>query len=296
MDRIDQYEAFVAVADCSGFAPAARKLHRSPPSITRAIAALETHMNAKLFHRTTRHVRLTDAGERLLEHARSILEAVDHANEAVAGVSGTPQGHLKVTAPQLFGRMFVMPGIVDYLERYPNTRVTAMFVDRITNLIEEGLDVAIRIGRLPDSTMFARKIGEVRVVVCATPVYLQQNGRPTRPLDLRAHSVIASYAGDHAHDWHFEGAGSIGIRPRLMATTNDAVLSATLRGFGLSRLLSYQIAEPLKAGKLEIVLEKFEPPPRPIHLVHREPRTGSAKVRRFVELMADRLNQSIGIH
>jgi len=170
MDRLHLMSVFVAVAEEQGFAAAARRLQMSPPAVTRAITALEEHLNVKLLNRTTRYVRATEAGQRYLEDARRILADADAADEAAAGINAEPRGHLAVTAPALFGRMFVMPGIVNYLEQYPETEVAAQFMDRNVNLLEEGIDVGIRIGKLPDSSMRALRVGSVRLVLCASPL------------------------------------------------------------------------------------------------------------------------------
>ena len=292
MDRLHLMTVFVAVAEEEGFAAGARRLHMSPPAVTRAVAALEARLGVKLLNRTTRYVRTTEAGQRYLEDARRILAAVDAADEAAAGINAEPRGHLAVTAPVLFGRMFVMPGIVDYLERYPGTEVSAVFLDRIVNLLEEGLDVGVRIGELPDSSMRALRVGSVRLVLCASPHYLQHHGLPRTLQDLTEHSTIASSAGSNAFGWRFEttsGSRTLRIQPRLSVTTNDAAIEAAVRGFGITRLLSYQVAPQIATGELQIILKEYEPAPRPIHIVHREGRYASAKVRAFVDLIAARL-------
>jgi DNA-binding transcriptional LysR family regulator len=180
-----------------------------------------------------------------------------------------------------------MPGIVEYLKRHPHTEVSAVFVDRVVNLLEEGLDVGVRIGELPDSGMRALLVGSGRVVHCASKEYLRQRGVPRVPQDLLEHSIIASSAGGGAIDWRF-GGRALRLQPRLTVTTNDAAIEAALRGFGVTRLLSYQVASHLEAGKLRVVLDEHEPTPRPIHIVHREGRHASAKVRAFIDLMAER--------
>ncbi len=292
MDRLHLMSVFVAVAEEEGFAAAARRLGMSPPAVTRAIAALEERLGVKLLNRTTRYVRSTDAGQRYLEDARRILAEADAADEAAAGINAEPRGHLAVTAPVLFGRMFVMPGIVEYLQLYPDTQVSALFLDRIVSLLEEGLDVGVRIGELPDSSMRARRVGSVRPVVCASPGYLRHHGSPRKPADLLQHTIIASSAGNNAVDWRFEAlsGGRAGtIEPRLTVTTNDAAIEAAVKGFGIVRLLSYQVAPQVACGELQMVLEEYEPPPRPVHIVHREGRLASTKVRAFVDLMAERL-------
>ena len=292
MDRFHLMNVFIAVAEEAGFAAGARRLQMSPPAVTRAVAALEEHLGVKLLNRTTRHVRATQAGERYLEDARRILAAADAADEAAAGVNAKPRGHLAVTAPVLFGRMFVMAGIVDYLQRYAETKVSAMFVDRVVNLLEEGLDVGVRIGELPDSSMRALKVGSVRLLLCASPAYLQQHAIPQVPDDLLEHSLIASSAGSGLFDWRFatpRGTRTLRVEPRLTVTTNDAAIEAAVHGFGITRLLSYQVAPQLAAGALKVVLSDHEPPPRPVHIVHREGRYATATVRAFVDLLAARL-------
>lgn len=292
VDRFQLMTVFVAVADEAGFAAAARKLGMSPPAVTRAVAALEDHLGVRLLNRTTRSVRTTEVGARYLEDARRILVEVAAADEAAVGINATPRGRLAVTAPALFGRIFVMPGIVAYLERYPETSVCALFVDRVVHLVDEGQDVGVRIGELPDSSMRALRVGSVRQVVCASPAYLGRNGRPETPEALAEHAIIASTATTSTPSWRFQGPDgprAVRIRPRIEVNSNDGALEAACRGFGLSRLLSYQVAPQLERGELEIVLEDFEPTPRPIHIVHREGAQAPARVRAFVDLMAERL-------
>jgi DNA-binding transcriptional LysR family regulator len=288
MDRFQLMTVFVAVAEEAGFAAGARRLRMSPPAVTRAVAALEQRLKVKLLNRTTRYVRTTEAGQRYLDDARRILAEADEADEAAAGVNSAPRGHLAVTAPVLFGRMFVMPLIVEYLNRYPDTAVSAVLLDRVVNLLEEGLDVAIRIGELPDSNMQATAVGSVRLVVCASKEYLRRHGVPRRPEELLQHTIIASSAGSAAISWRF-GGRVLRLEPRLTVTTNDGAIEAALRGFGIIRMLSYQVSRYVTAGDLRTVLEEHEPVPRPINIVHREGRHACAKVRGFVDLIAERL-------
>ena len=288
MDRFHLMSVYVAVAEEEGFAAAARRLRMSPPAVTRAIAALEEQLGVKLLNRTTRFVRATEAGQRYLDDARRILGEVDAADEAAAGINAEPRGHLSITAPVLFGRMFVTPGIVDYLNSYPGTEVSAVFLDRIVNMLEEGIDVGIRIGELPDSSLRALRVGSVRLVLCASPEYLQAHALPQKPEDLLDHSLIVSSAGSNAIDWRFNSL-NLRIKPRLTVTTNDAAIEAASRSLGITRLISYQVAPQLTSGGLKIVLVNHEPPPLPIHIVHREGRYASARIRAFVDLMARRL-------
>ncbi|MCB1886005.1 MAG: LysR family transcriptional regulator [Rhodocyclaceae bacterium] len=295
MDRLREMQVFVAVAEAEGFAAGARRLGMSPPAVTRAVAALEERLGVRLLQRSTRRVRLTEAGTRYLDDARRLLAEVDAADEAAAGINATPRGDLAVTASALFGQLFVMPGIVDYLNRYPETRVDALFVDRVVNLIDEGIDVAVRIGALADSSLRARRVGSVRIVLVAAPDYLARCGTPSQPDGLAGHETIASRAGSGTFgtgDWRFAtpaGPHNVRVQPRLMVSTNDGAIRAALAGFGIARLLSYQVAPHLADGSLKIVLPDCELPPLPVHLVHREWRHGSAKVRAFVDLLAARL-------
>jgi len=288
MDRFHLMSVFVAVAEEQGFAAAARRLHMSPPAVTRAVAALEEQLGVKLLNRTTRFVRTTEAGKRYLEDAKRILSEVNAADEAAAGINAAPRGHLAITAPVLFGRMFVMPGIVDYLNTYPDTEISAMFLDRIVNMLEEGVDVGIRIGELPDSSLRALRVGSIRIVLCASPEYLRRQALPRKPQDLLDHSMIVSSAGNDVIDWHFDSI-TLRIKPRLTVTANDAAIEAARQGFGITRLLSYQVAPQLAEGGLKTILENYEPSPLPIYIVHREGRYASARIRAFVDLMAKRL-------
>ncbi len=297
MDQLHLMRVYVAVAEEQGFAAAARRLAMSPPAVTRAVAGLEESLGVKLLNRTTRHVRTTESGSRYLEDARRILAQVKLANEAAAGINADPAGNLVVTAPVMFGQMFVMPGIVDYLQRFPKTQVDALFLDRVVNMLEEGVDVGIRIGDLPDSTMRAIKVGSVRRILVASPDYLKQHGIVQSPNTLNEHSLISSSAGRLVQEWRFDNLSNTGknsgltirIQPRLTVTTNDAAIKAACAGFGIARLLSYQVSEQLAKGQLKILLENFEPTAMPVQIVHREGRLASAKVRAFIDLMSERL-------
>lgn len=292
MDRFHLMTVFVAVAEAESFAAAARRLRMSPPAVTRAIASLEERLGVRLLTRTTRLVRTTDAGSRYLEDARRILIEADEADEAAAGINATPRGHLAVTAPVLFGKIYVMPVITAYQTTFKETTVSALFVDRVVNLVDEGLDVGIRIGSLPDSSLRAIRVGQVRRVVCASPAYLKKHGTPKIPADLAQHSLIAATSVSAGQEWTFaKGKEKVGIRlsPRILVNTNDGALEAARSGFGLTRLISYQVANELAAGTLKAVLTNFEEASLPVHVIHREGRHGSAKVRSFVDLAVERL-------
>ena len=292
MDRFHQLQVYVAVAEEEGFAAAARRLQISPPAVTRAVAALEERLGVKLLNRSTRYVRATEAGRRYLDDARQVLAGLEAADDAAAGINAAPRGHLAVTAPMLFGRRFVLPGILDYLQRYPGMDVEALFLDRVVNLLEEGLDVGIRIGELPDSGLQALRVGSVRQVLVAAPGYIRANGLPQVPADLREHTLVISTAGNFAPAWRFaEAAGDhpLKLAARLQVSTNDAAVTAAVAGFGITRLLSYQVAAEVESGALEILMADFEPAAQPVHILHREGRYGSTRVRAFIDLLAERL-------
>lgn len=292
MDRLQAIEVFVRVADLGGFAAAARAQNISPPSATRAVAALEDHLGAPLFVRTTRSVRLTETGRRFLEDGRRILADLAEAEEAAVGAHAAPRGELRLTAPVLFGGMYVAPILADFLEAYPDVTATALFLDRIVNLIDEGQDVAVRIGELPDSSLVARRVGAVRRTLFATPSYLRAYGTPRHPSELATHRLVEAGAFGGGASWEFRVDGRyLAIRPtpRLRMNTNDAVREVVASGWGISRLLSYQIAPLVANGTLVEILTDFEPPPLPVHVIHREGRQVSARVRAFVDFMVGRL-------
>jgi DNA-binding transcriptional LysR family regulator len=292
MDRLHLMTVFVAVAETQGFAAGARRLEMSPAAVTRAIAALEERLGVRLLERSTRHVRVTEAGQRYLDDCRRLLAELDEADEAAAGLNAAPRGALAVTAPVLFGRMHVMPGIVDYLRRYPETEVSAVFVDRVVNLLEEGFDVAVRIGDLPDSSLRALRVGQVRRMICASPEYVASHGAPRTPGDLAQHTIVTSVGASTQPEWRFVEDGTVRayrMRQRLTVTTNDSAIEAVRQGFGVARLLSYQAAPLLASGALVPVLEAFELPPVAVSIVHREGRHGTPRVRAFIDLLAARL-------
>jgi DNA-binding transcriptional LysR family regulator len=292
MDRLTEMQIYVAVAECEGFAAAARRLGISPPVATRAVADLEARLGVKLLNRTTRYVRATDAGQRYLEDARRVLAAADEADEAAIGINSEPRGHLTVTAPVLFGRIYVMPGIVDYLQRFPATEVSALFVDRVVNLLEEGVDVALRIGELGDSSFKALRVGSVRRVLCASPDYIARNGLPAHPEALTNHPLIVASNPGANIEWRFMQDAkplAVRIKPRLNVTSNDSAIEAAVRGLGITRVMSYQVALELESGQLNVLLGEYEPAPVPIHILHREGRYAATKVRSFIDLMVERL-------
>jgi DNA-binding transcriptional LysR family regulator len=292
MDRLHLMQVFVAVADSAGLAPAARKLQLSPPAVTRAIAALEERLGLLLFHRTTRRVRVTKAGERYLEDCRRILAEIDEAEAAAAGAHGEPRGRIAVTASIRFGRLYVTPLLVEFLARYPEISAQTLFVDRVVDLLDEGLDVAIRIGKLPDSSLTAIRVGSVRQVVCAAPEYLERHGVPLKPQDLQTHEIVLFSGLSPRPHWRFpgpEGDIDVSLHSRLAVNTADVAIAAALSEYGLTRVLSYMIAPELNSGRLKRVLAEYEPEPLPIHVIYQEGRKAAGRVRAFVDFAVGRL-------
>lgn len=292
MDRFQEMQIFMAVAEQEGFAAAARTLRISPPSVTRAIAAMEERIGTQLLSRTTRSLHLTEAGQRYLEDCRRILGELDEAEEAAAGSYSVPCGLLTITASVLFGELFIAPLMADYLDQFPSVHLNALFVDRVVNLADEGIDVAIRIGHLRESNLQAIKVGEVRQVICAAPAYFERHGRPQHPEQLSSANIVMSSASQLLSDWVFMNDSaplSLRFNPRLVVTANQAAINIACKGWGLTRVLSYQVASRIAAGELEVVMEDFEPPALPIHVVFQKSNRVPAKVRTFVDFLIERL-------
>ena len=290
MDRIDAMQAFVAVADLEGFAPAARKLKLSPSAVTRLIAALEERLGARLLQRTTRSVTLTDTGRHYLERARRILADVEEAERAAEGERTRPSGRLVVSAPLGFGRLHVSPVMSAYLKRFPEVSGELRLEDRMINLVEDGIDLAVRLGHLADSSLVARHVGEMRRIMVASPAYLKARGEPKTLAALASHDIIQFGSTVGVADWRFLDAGKevrITYDPRFSSNSSDAAIQYAAEGGGLTRVMAYQAAEALKAGKLKIVLQKFELPAVPINIVYPTSRLLSAKVRSFIDLVME---------
>lgn len=291
--------AFVAVAEGQGFAAAARRLAMSPPAVTRAIVALEDRIGTRLLHRTTRTVRLTEAGTRFLTDCKRILGELDEAEASAAGSHAEPRGRLAVTASVMFGRMYVAPIVLDFLALNPLVTARMLFLDRVVDLVVEGFDAAVRIAHLPDSSLTAVRVGQVRRVVCAAPGYLERRGTPRRLDELREHDAIIFSQTEAADEWAF-GAGSAGetVRPpaKLIVNSSEVAIAAAVAGRGITRVLSYQAAAEVRAGRLAIVLDEFEPPAIPISVVYPEGRRAAAKVRAFVDFAVARLRADAALN
>ncbi|WP_349746186.1 LysR family transcriptional regulator [Pseudomonas frederiksbergensis] len=299
MDRFQEMQVFAAVAQDQGFSAAARRLGMSAASVTRAVAALEQRIGTQLLTRTTRSVHLSEAGQRYLEDCRRILAEVQEAEDSAAGSHAQPRGQLTITAPVLFGDLFVTPLMVGYLTQFPEVSINAVLVDRVVSMVEEGIDVAVRIGELPDSNQHAIRVGEVRRVICASPGFLTDHGRPRHPADLSRVPIIATSSIGQPRSWPFLEAGepiSVRPEPRLVVSANQAAITAAAMGLGLTRVLSYQVASKIAAGELEIVLADFELPPLPIHVVYQGGRKAPTRVRSFVDFAVKGLREHPALH
>jgi DNA-binding transcriptional LysR family regulator len=287
MDRINAMQAFVTVADLKGFAPAARKLGLSPSGVTRLIAALEERLGARLLQRTTRQVALTDVGTNYLERARRILADVEEAEGAAEGERTRPSGRLVVSAPLGFGRLHVSPIMSAYLKRYGEVAGELRLSDRVINLVEDGVDLAVRIGHLPDSTLVARHVGVMPRIVVASSAYLKARGEPKTPEAIASHDTIQFGA---TPEWRFAGDGRefrVTTTPRFITNSADAAIQHAEQGGGLVEVMAYQAAEAIKGGRLRVVLAKFQQPALPIHIVYPTSQLLSAKVRTFVDLVIE---------
>jgi DNA-binding transcriptional LysR family regulator len=290
MDRIDAMNVFVAVADLQGFAPAARKLGLSTSAVTRMVAALEDKVGARLLQRTTRSVTLTDVGARYLVRARRILADIEEAEASTQAERTQPSGRLVVSAPVVFGRLHVGPLMTVYLERYPDVSGELRLSDRMVNLVDDGIDIAVRVGTLADSTLVARLVGNMRRLAVASPDYLERRGTPVKPADLAAHELIQFTSNSSLSDWRFlDGGEEIRIPHESRFATNsaDAAFQHAEQGGGVALVLAYQAAEAIANGRLKVLLADYELPPLPVHLVYPTSRLLSAKVRAFVDTVVE---------
>lgn len=285
MDRLESLAAFAHVADLGGFAAAARAMRVSPTAITRAIAGLEERLGVALLHRTTRSVRLTEEGALFLPRARQVLADLREAENLVMGAQSEPQGTLVVTAPVVFGRTHVVPVVAKLLARHPRLTIQLLLLDRMVQMVEEGIDIAIRIGDLADSALHSVRLGEVRRVLVASPAYLKAHGKPATVSELRQHAIVAFTGISPSDEWRFgvEDKTVVRIRPRLVLNNADAGIAAVIRGLGIGRFLSYQVAEDIAAGRLRTLLDEVAPAPAPVHLLFQALRSASPNVRSFID-------------
>lgn len=296
MDRFEAMRLFVSVGEAGSLSAAARRLRTPLPTLSRKLAQLEAHLGVRLVTRTTRRFVLTEPGLRYLDSCRRLLAEVDEAERMAAGEYEAPRGRLLVTAPIVFGRLHVLPIVMDFLKTYPEVDLRLSLVDRIVDLGEENLDVGVRIGRLPDSALIATRVGAVKLITCATPDYLKANTMPRIPADLARLRCVGSANLAPPDQWIFHDKGqeiAVTIRARLTVTTAEAALDAAIAGLGITRLLSYQAADAIRARKLTRILRNFEPPELPVHLVHSEAKLVPPKLRVFLDFAAPHLRKRL---
>jgi DNA-binding transcriptional LysR family regulator len=289
VERMHMLNVFVAVGETQGFAAAAQRMRLSPAAVTRAIAGLEKTLGVELLQRTTRNVRLTEAGEHYLNDIRQIVTQIDSVNDACAAA---PKGHLVVAASESFGNFFVLPCLLDYLQRYPQVDAAACFVDRDVNIVDDGVDVAIGIGSLRDPGLIATTVGQVRYVLCAAPSYLDRRGAPLHPGDLLHHAIISIGPTPQPVAWKFDGPDgrmTMHLRARMNLTTEDDAIAAAVLGLGVVRLMSYHASELIEQGRLRPVLASYTERYEPVHVLRRERGCGVPKVSQFVQLLVERL-------
>jgi DNA-binding transcriptional LysR family regulator len=296
MDRLDAMLVFQTVVESGSLSAAGRRLGMPLATVSRKISDLERYLKTRLLHRSTRQLELTDAGHSYLAACERILESVDEAERAAAGEYTKPRGELVITAPIVFGRVHVLPVITEFLRAYPEVDVRLSLLDRTVNLLEDHIDLALRIGELPDSSLNAIRLGKIRRVVCASPGYLAERGMPKTPDELREHQCIRFESMATSGAWPFrikEREVSVPIHSRLTVSTAEAAIDAASCGFGVTRVLSYQIAEEQKAGQLNVVLSEFEVPALPVHLVYSPQGRLPVKLRAFLDFAQPKLRQRL---
>ena len=284
---------FVAVASAGSFSGASRQLRMPLPTVSRKVADLEAHLDAKLFVRSTRRLAITEAGQSYLAACKQVLEQIAEAERGASGVYNAPQGELAITAPVTFGRLHVLPVVADWLAKHARVDVRLVLSDRGLDLIEEHLDVAVRIGALPDSGLVATQVGRLRRVVCASPDYLEKHGLPKSPADLAKHECVTFLGLGGAYPWTFGADDAVRVRSRITVNTAESAIDAAIAGVGLTRVLSYQVAADVAAGRLAVVLKKFEPQAIPVSLVHVHERRPTAKLRAFLDYAAPKLRERL---
>jgi DNA-binding transcriptional LysR family regulator len=292
MDRLEAMSVLLAVVDAGSLSAASRRLGIPLTTVSRKVSELEAHLEARLLTRSSRQITLTDVGRSYLAACRRILEDVGEAERAASGQYSAPRGDLVIAGPIVFGRLHVLPIVTEFLKAYPDIDVRLTLADRVVNLLEDHIDVALRIGELPDSSLVATKVGSIRRVVCANRVYLTARGTPTSPNDLGGHDCITFEGLMSPQAWSFRMAKletSVAIHSRLIVNTAEAAVDAAVAGLGVTRVLSYQIADARRAGALDVVLERFEPAPSPVNLVYSGQGLLPQKTRAFIDFAAQRL-------
>jgi DNA-binding transcriptional LysR family regulator len=295
MDKLRAMEALVQIVERGSLTAAAEALGTSPPSIVRTLAALERALGARLLNRTTRRIALTDEGRAYYERARRILGDVADVEAAVSMKQGTPRGRLAIGSSVMFGRLFLAPLVSEFLARHPEVRIELLMLDRVVNLVEDGLDASVRIGALADSSLVAIEVGRTRRVVCASPQFHKRHGAAQAPSELARHPCIR-FTGLASGEWEFRaGSKSVRVRAEGPIATNqiDAAIDACVRGLGYGMFFCYQVNALVRAGRLRYVLQAYEPEPVPVSLIYPQARLVSARLRAFIDWIVPRLREAI---
>ena len=296
MDRFEAMWTLLAAVDGGSLSAASRTLRVPLATVSRRVSDLEAHLRTQLLVRTSRRLSLTEAGRAYVAAARRILDDLDDAERAAAGEYHAPRGHLTITAPVMFGRLHVEPVVLAFLKAYPDITVRLMLADHLVNLVDDHIDVAVRVGRLPDSSMLAARLGEIGWVTCASPCYLLEHGTPATPAELERHDCIAFEGLYSSVRWTFAVAGApvpVPIRPRLTVNTADAAISAAIAGSGITRVLSYQVAAAIESGTLQLILRSHAPEPMPAHLIYPAQTLLPLKLRAFLDFATPRLKATL---
>lgn len=296
-DRFEAMSILVAVVEAGSFSGAARQLRMPLATVSRKVGELEVRLKTRLLQRSTRQLSLTEAGQAYVAACRRILEDVNEAERAASGEYATPKGELVITAPMFFGRTHLLPVVTDFLKTYPDIDVRMLLVDRMVQLIDEHVDLAVRIADLPDSNLVALRLGVARQVVCASPGYLAAHGTPAHPDELTSHACVTMEQMASREAWTFRTGKAempVRVRSRLAVSTADAAIEAAINGVGFTRMLSYQVAAAVRAGSLQLVLEQFEPTPWPINLLHAGQGILPLKLRAFLDFAGPRLKEQLG--
>ena len=293
MDKLRAMETFVRIVERGSLTAAADALGASLPTVVRTLAALEAQVGTRLLNRTTRRIALTDEGREYCERCRRVLAEVAEADAALSARRAAPKGRLRVTAPIMFGRLHVAPVVTGFIARYPAVQVELLLLDRVVDLLEEGMDAGVRIGRLPDSSLVAIPVGETRRVTCASPAYLRRAGMPRAPADLAQHRCVSFSGLAAGNEWTFDRVHVV-VSPALASNQIDAALDACLAGLGIGQFLCYQVQALLDSRRLQRVLGDFEPAPAPIQVIYPQTRLLSSNVRAFVDWTVARLRRRLG--
>jgi DNA-binding transcriptional LysR family regulator len=292
MDRFESMSVLVAAADAGSLSAAARRLRTPLTTVSRKVSELEAHLKTRLFNRSSRRLTLTDAGRSYVAACRRILDELGEAERAAAGEYHAPKGELIITAPIVFGRLHVLPVVAAFLAAYTDIGIRLVLLDRAANLLEEHIDLAVRIGELPDSSLVATRVGVVRRAVIGSPAYFAARGTPARPHDLSAHDCVTFQGINSPHAWTFVDGKTevtVPVHSRLVVNTAEASIDAAIAGVGVTRVLSYQAADAIKSGRLAVILRDFELAPWPVNLVFPGQGLLPLKLRAFLDFAAPRL-------